>query len=551
MSLELLLTDASAFKNIQVVTPEICLAAVKLNSATIKYMLDTYITDEICGIAMDDDIRNIRFIPTSVQDKWIQKYPNAVQFMTTDSCIYHVGITKLEYVPSKYITDEIASYAIDRDPSCIRYVSTPTAAMCKTAIMYDSKLIEYIPYSSRTKHLCDMVLNDILHGFCSKTKIEFIPKKYLSARMYYKLLKHDKIPADLIADEYQNESFYMGCVDKCCKILGHIPVKFLTESMIRCARDKAESRELEDLVISIAKMLDLSNYKRILGIVYKLIDIIYVPSALQMYEICYATMMKNPESIDCMLTDCNLKGDVIDAIGHWTFMPMICGLAIIRNNAVIRYVPDKYLTEMLCLTALKSSLSPLRQYPHKIKMTRTIALLVVNGGEPADLSYTIIKDMSLSSKYGVCADYYFDKTFTKRLIRIAVERNGLALKYVPDEYKTPDICLIAVSQNGLALKYINHITKTWIYPFDKYKKRSISDDICIAALRQNGKAIGYIQTPTATMRSIALHSKELYLSETHKLPWIYYKWFSETMPYIKKNLYQARVYTDMFIKMPG
>ena len=37
------------------------------------------------------------------------------------------------------------------------------------------------------------------------------------------------------------------------------------------------------------------------------------------------------------------------------------------------------------------------------------------------------------------------------MCKIAVDRNGLAIQYVPDELKTPEMCKIAVSTDGVLL----------------------------------------------------------------------------------------------------
>ena len=108
-----------------------------------------------------------------------------------------------------------------------------------------------------------------------------------------------------------------------------------------------------------------------------------------------------------------------------------------------------------------------------------------------DNNVLIYVDKNLWSKIGLIADAStllslrlvcktiksgIDYKFTLQHIKdlVAVQRNGLALKYVEDQ--TPEICLAAVQENGHALKYVKVQTP----------------EICMAAVQQNGNMEDYV-----------------------------------------------------------
>jgi len=76
-----------------------------------------------------------------------------------------------------------------------------------------------------------------------------------------------------------------------------------------------------------------------------------------------------------------------------------------------------------------------------------------------------------------------------KLCMIAVEKNGLTLKYVQNQ--TPAICMAAVQQNGYALQFV----------------KSQTPEICLAAVQEIGLALKYVkyQTPEICMAAILKH----------------------------------------------
>jgi len=58
------------------------------------------------------------------------------------------------------------------------------------------------------------------------------------------------------------------------------------------------------------------------------------------------------------------------------------------------------------------------------------------------------------SKNGLLLKLLQEKHFyTTRFLQIAVEQNGLALKYIPFKYQTPELCSAAIKNNIKAIRF--------------------------------------------------------------------------------------------------
>ena len=100
----------------------------------------------------------------------------------------------------------------------------------------------------------------------------------------------------------------------------------------------------------------------------------------------------------------------------------------------LKYFPEEYITEELCLEAVKKRFFALELVPKKFK--------------------------------------------TAKLCLIAVKESGTALKYVPKELKTAKLCHTAVKNSASALKYV--------------PKELITDELCLTAIKFNVNGIGFV-----------------------------------------------------------
>ena len=81
---------------------------------------------------------------------------------------------------------------------------------------------------------------------------------------------------------------------------------------------------------------------------------------------------------------------------------------------------------------------------------------------------------------------------TEEICELAVQQNGLALKYVKDEFKTEELCKLAVQQDGYALEFVKDELQT--------------EEICKLAIEQNENILKNFQF---SLRSGNVQSKEI------------------------------------------
>ncbi len=94
---------------------------------------------------------------------------------------------------------------------------------------------------------------------------------------------------------------------------------------------------------------------------------------------------------------------------------------------------------------------------------------------------------------------------TRDLCRLAVKRNGLALKFVLDCRKTKRMCMDAVRGNGMSLEYVPACYMTnWT---------------CLVAVQQNGMALEHVPEGMKTQRICRAAVK----ADGNALMWVPYK----------------------------
>ena len=92
--------------------------------------------------------------------------------------------------------------------------------------------------------------------------------------------------------------------------------------------------------------------------------------------------------------------------------------------------------------------------------------------------------------------------------KIAIQRNGLALRYVKEQ--TLELCILAVQRNGNALQYVNVQTEDICKLAVKndgnalYYVKDQTKDICILAVQQNGLALRFVKDQTKDICILAV-----------------------------------------------
>lgn len=146
----------------------------------------------------------------------------------------------------------------------------------------------------------------------------------------------------------------------------------------------------------------------------------------------------------------------------------ICEKHLKEFPGAIQYVPEKYLTESLCIAAIKGSCRS--SWEEKD---------IWNHIPEKMLTYDVCKAAVGCNRYAI--EYIPNEWKTADLFFVAVKCFGDILKYVPRSCQNEEMYLHSVSQNGVNLKYVPQSERT--------------QEICMAAFnaQSNGaKSVEYI-----------------------------------------------------------
>lgn len=151
----------------------------------------------------------------------------------------------------------------------------------------------------------------------------------------------------------------------------------------------------------------------------------------------------------------------------------------------LHYIPDKLITEEMSKNAIKTCGDAMNAVPEKFR-TDELWLEAAEHGIgwmikflPEHLRTEEVYTTAVrTSDFAVAFLYIPKEHFTENMCREAVKKNGLMIMHVPEEFVSDELYEIAVTQNGNALAYI---------PKEKRTKK-----LCVKAVINTDGAINYV-----------------------------------------------------------
>jgi hypothetical protein len=134
---------------------------------------------------------------------------------------------------------------------------------------------------------------------------------------------------------------------------------------------------------------------------------------------------------------------------------------------------------------------------------RVEKLVVIDKVKLRDIPLWEDKDFCINALYSDTAALKYIKDPSYEMYMIALNGDGLLLRYLKCHPDIDKLALIAVKQNGLAFQYVENQT----------------DEICLAAVKQNGLALRYVKTKTNAICTDAIRQTGLALEyvQNHEL----------------------------------
>ena len=197
----------------------------------------------------------------------------------------------------------------------------------------------------------------------------------------------------------------------------------------------------------------------------------------------------------------------------------IIDVAVNNNGLALEYVIDdkEYLTDKIIEMAVKQNGLALQFIDNEYLTDKIIELAVQQNGlalQFVDIEYLTDKIIELAiNNNGFALKYALHENYilTYDLCKLAVQKEALAILYVPHQNKTIELCMIAVLSNASSLRYVPNQIKTvelcmiavqsnpLLLQFVDY---SITYDMCKIAVQNNSSALKFVPSKFQTKEII-------------------------------------------------
>jgi hypothetical protein len=191
----------------------------------------------------------------------------------------------------------------------------------------------------------------------------------------------------------------------------------------------------------------------------------------------------------------------------------IIKIAVKNNGLALQFVDIEYITDKIIEMAVQQNGLALQFVNIEYITDKIIEFAVQQNGlalQFVDIEYLTDKIIELAiNNNGFALQYalHEDYMLTYNLCKLAVQKEALALLYVPHENKTIELCMIAVQSNPNTLRYVPNRIKTvelcmiavqsnpLLLQFVDY---SINYDMCKLAVQNNYCALQYVPSKFQT-----------------------------------------------------
>lgn len=228
----------------------------------------------------------------------------------------------------------------------------------------------------------------------------------------------------------------------------------------------------------------------------------------------------------------------------------LCDLYISLSWNAFRFpeIPEKYLTEELCLDSIS-------HYPELIKY---IPKKFMN--ENFYLSAVIRMD-----KFKCCLQYIPENYITRIMCEIAVNKQSHQLQYVPKKFKSSTLCFTAAKRDIHVLKYIEagilsdemykELLDMNLNAFEYIPKHLLTDDLLLSLARKKGCILQYIknQTPELCLEAVKndCYALQYVKRKTKKLCMIAFKQDKNTIQLFPKKFLSEKLIMEAFKNNPS
>lgn len=248
----------------------------------------------------------------------------------------------------------------------------------------------------------------------------------------------------------------------------------------------------------------------------------YIPHHLQTEDICKIAITNNSANLryanaDFVTAELSLmalkqqkdsaRKNIFPYIPYHLQTAEMCDIVIRSNGNMIQCANPKFVTEELCIIAIKFQFINILAIPNHLgtsafigKMLDMFPQCIRYIDNPSSEQYQIVIKRSPQSirwlkKVELPYQYYL----------LAVEKDGMAMQYVPEKHQTPELCLAGIKQNPNSVMCIKNCIQDYYLTAVKLNGKALqyvprmcqTSQMCQIAIEQNCESIQYAAIPIA------------------------------------------------------
>lgn len=345
-------------------------------------------------------------------------------------------------------SDEISMIAIKQNGLLLSCVTNITYKLCLEAVKQNGQALYYVDNKYKTREICLEALkqNGLTISYIKNPSYDMI---MTAVKQNGLALEYCIIPMNTMCNQSSDRNnVYIAAVSQNGMAIQFIESKHQTDEIRNAAIDNTYK--------AINYITNPSNEICMKAIIQNPRMISYIGIMIKYEDVCLEAIKRDGRMLEYLDKDIRYVNGKLEHFSH--MKEIYCEIAVQQTGIALKYVPRRFLTESLCVMAIK-------QTYHAYKHVCQFGLL---------------------------------EEFNLKVAAI----NGLVLKYIPVEQQTEAVCLTAIKQNIKAFKYL--IKK---YPsvlkyavgVDCFLLRFIinqTEEICKHAVSQNGYAIVHAKIAT-------------------------------------------------------
>lgn len=198
----------------------------------------------------------------------------------------------------------------------------------------------------------------------------------------------------------------------------------------------------------------------------------------------------------------NLEFTTLQNLPEFFINEKVCQRVVSKNGNEIRYVPDKYITKDLFLSAVKNDGTSIK-YCDEPDEEMCIAAINNNPESLMFIAMNFRTDNVCKAAYiknPSSAIYFPMRLLSIELIEDAITLDGTLLQLLPQEKRTKKVCRLAVLNNGLAIKHVKNpnrgLCKIAVEKNSEALKSVpvdfVDKELCLKAVYKNGMNLKHV-----------------------------------------------------------